>query len=644
MTQSAWRGYMMFCSGWLTQPVIEGIAALSYNGAMKSHLRLLFAIIPAALLLLSAPNLCAAQLSSAARPNFIFILVDDLGWTDLGCYGSKFYETPNIDRLAAGGMRFTQAYSACTVCSPTRASVLTGQYPARLRITDWIAGHVNSKAKLKVPDWTKHLPLDQMNIAKSLKPAGYASVSIGKWHLGGPPFYPEKQGFDANIGGTDKGQPPSYFSPYRISTLPDGPAGEFLTDRESAEALKFIEKNKDEPFFLYLPHYAVHQPIAGKKEVIEKFQQKANQESPQRNATYAALIQSVDDSVGNILRKLDELSLSERTVVIFTSDNGGLIGNAARQTTSNHPLRVGKGSAYEGGVRVPLIVRWPGQTQPGSICDAPVISPDFYPSMLEIAGVKEASNHVVDGESLVPLLKQAGSLKRAAIYWHYPHYHPGGATPYGAVRSRDFKLIEFYEDDRVELYNLKDDIGEKSDLANQMPAKANELRSMLVAWRKAVQAQMPSPNPDYDSANDVFPAHVIKQAADGTLVLHAKDVAIHGTTVRYEPQPHKNTVGYWTKADDWVSWEFQIVRTGAYRVEILQGCGPRSGGSEVEFSANGQTLAITVVETKGFQDFLAREIGTLRFERPGRYTLSVKPKRKPGVAVMDLRSVTLRPE
>jgi len=443
----------------------------------------------------SCEPLGGAKKHPLPRPNIIFVLVDDLGWTDLGCMGSRFYETPNIDQLASQGMRFTQAYSACTVCSPTRAAVMTGKYPARLHITDWIPGHVRPHAKLKVPDWTMYLPLKETTIARALQSAGYATASVGKWHLGGEPFYPDRHGFDLNIGGTDKGSPSSYFAPYRIPTLSEGPSGEFLSDRLTAEALKFIEQNKDRPFFIYLSHYAVHTPLMAKPEVVEKYKKKVRPESPHRNPVYAGLVESVDDSVGRILRKLDELKLSENTIILFTSDNGGLLSS-----TSNVPLRAGKGSAYEGGVRVPLIVKWPGVTRPGSVCDTPVISVDYFPTMLAMAGVKEDPRHVVDGESLVPLLKQTGSLQRDAIYWHYPHYHAGGATPYSAIRQGDFKLIEFFEDNHVELYNLKEDIGEKDDLAAKMPEKARELRAKLAVWRERVDAQLPSRNPDYDPA------------------------------------------------------------------------------------------------------------------------------------------------
>jgi len=442
---------------------------------------------------LFAAGTLSAAAAYAAPPNIVFVLVDDMGWTDLGCFGSAYYKTPNIDRLAAQGVRFTDAYSACTVCSPSRASVLTGQYPARLHITDWIEGHKRPFAKLNVPDWTMRLSPDIPNLARILKASGYATASIGKWHLGPADCWPDRQGFDLNVGGCDKGQPPSYFSPYKIPTLTEGPDGEFLSDRLTAEALTFIERNRDKPFFLYLPHYAVHTPLMAKKEVIEKYKATSDPAAPHNNPTYAALVESVDDSVGRLVQKLEALGLSEQTIIVFTSDNGGL-----QKVTSNAPLRAGKGSAYEGGVRVPLIIKWPGITKAGSVSHVPVIGADFFPTLQAIVGAPAQGTPPVDGESLVPLLRGDGTLSREALYWHYPHYHPGGATPYGAIREGDFRLVEFYEDNRIELYNLKDDIGETRDLVTRFPEKAATLRQKLDAWRRKVGAQMPTPNSAYD--------------------------------------------------------------------------------------------------------------------------------------------------
>ena len=451
-------------------------------------------IVCGAVVALAAALPLAAAPATAEHPNVILILVDDLGLTDLGCYGSQFYQTPNINRLAARGVKFTQAYSACTVCSPTRASLLTGQYPARLHLTDWIEGHDRPFAKLRPPDWRMFLPPGEMNLAKAFKSAGYATISIGKWHLGPTNCFPKESGFDENLGGYNRGQPPSYFAPYKIPTLAEGPDGEFLTDREAAEAVKFIGRNRAQRFFLYLPHYAVHTPIQSKTNVVAKYRALARAGGPQTNAAYAALVESVDDSLGRILAKLDETRLAENTVVIFTSDNGGLL-----PVTKNLGLRAGKGSAYEGGVRVPLIIHWPGVTH-AATNTTPVITPDLYPTLLELAGLRDAPGHLVDGESLVPLLRGNGSLKRDTLYWHYPHYHPGGATPHGAVRSGDFKLIQFYETDRAELYDLRNDPMESKNLAATEPARVQALRGKLESWRQQVGAQRPMANPAYDPA------------------------------------------------------------------------------------------------------------------------------------------------
>ena len=452
-----------------------------------------------------SPGASAATLASRA-PNIVFFLIDDWGWTDAACFGSKLYETPNVDRLAREGMKFTQAYAACTVCSPTRAAVLTGKYPARLHLTDWIAGHNRPHAKLKIPDWTQHLPLEEKTIAEELKARGYATGTFGKWHLGGEAFFPEHQGFDVNVGGCDRGQPGSYFPPYGIVNIKDERPGEFLSDRLTRDAVTFIEANKERPFFLYFPHYAVHTPLAGKPEVIEKYRKKiAAGNYNQTNPTYAALVESIDDSVGVVMRKLAELKLDENTVIILTGDNGGLSGTVNAQgwrpgPTRNDPLRLGKGSAYEGGVRVPLVVKWPGVTRPGSVSEAPVTSVDYFPTMLEMATGAPARG--VDGESIAALLRGGARLQRDAIYWHYPHYHPGSATPYSAIREGDWKLIHFFEDDRVELYNLKDDLGEQTDLAPTNAKKTADLRAKLTAWRTAVGVQLPSKNPDYDQARE----------------------------------------------------------------------------------------------------------------------------------------------
>jgi len=461
------------------------------------------AIAAGAAALMLPRRLCAAG-PPERKLNFVFILMDDLGWRDVGCNGSTFYETPNIDRLAAQGMRFTDAYAACPVCSPTRASIMAGKYPARLNITNFIPGM--KAGKLKPPEHLHQLPLEEVTLGEAFKEAGYATCFVGKWHLGGEPYWPDKQGFDTNVAGSQAGSPRTYFSPYKMVNLPDGPAGEYLTDRLTDEAARFLAASKDKPFLLYLSHYAVHIPLQAKQEMIAKYTAKAaglpeprfvaegkNQaRQVQDHPVYSGMVQSMDESVGRVMKALDDLGLADRTAVIFMSDNGGL-STAEGSPTANVPLRAGKGWLYEGGIREPMIVKWPGVTKPGSTCREPVTSTDFYPTMLEMAGLPARPQQHVDGVSIVPLLKGAASLGRKAIYWHYPHYSNQGGGPGGAVRAGDFKLIEFYEDEHVELYNLKDDIGEKNDLAARMPQEAAELRTMLHQWRQEVGARMPTP-------------------------------------------------------------------------------------------------------------------------------------------------------
>jgi arylsulfatase A len=443
-------------------------------------------------------SLVALSAGDVAKPNVIVVLVDDLGWTDVACFGSRYHRTPHLDRLARDGMRFTSGYAACTVCSPTRAALLTGQYPARLHLTDWIAGHDRPFARLKIPDWTKQLELSTVTIAERLKTAGYATACIGKWHLGNETHFPEKHGFDRNIGGYHRGQPPSYHAPYGIPTLqPEGPAGEFLTDREAREAVTFITANKDRPFFLYLPHYAVHTPIQAKAEVVAKYQAIDSSGMTHTKPDYAALMESVDDAMGTIRAKLEELQIAGRTVIIFTGDNGGLIG-----PTSNKPLRVGKGSAYEGGVRVPWIVHWPGVTKAGSESITPVMTIDIHPTVLAMTGLGGNPAQPIDGVSLADHLRGGPAPDRDAIFWHYPHYHPGGATPYSAVRMGDWKLIHFYEDGRDELYDLANDLGETTDRAATEAARVKVMRTRLDQWLAAVGAQFPTPNPAHDPEKD----------------------------------------------------------------------------------------------------------------------------------------------
>lgn len=451
---------------------------------------------------------CPAAAPGAPRsgrlPNIVLIVIDDLGWRDLGCYGSDLYQTPHVDRLARQGMRFTQAYSACTVCSPSRAALLTGKYPARLRVTDWIPGHKRPDAKLRIPDWTKQLALAETTLAELVSPAGYICGHVGKWHLGPQGFWPTEQGFAVNIAGCDLGHPPSYYWPYtradrRIPTLDltSTSEGQYLTDRLADEAVARVRQWKSRPFFLYLATYQVHTPVEPKKEYVPRYAQRIREGMQHTNPQYAAMVQSMDEFVGKVLDALEGNGLAQDTIVLFTSDNGGLshINGVKRGPTDNSPLRLGKGSSYEGGVRVPLIVRWPGVTPPGSVCQEPVMGIDVFPTVAEVLGIgTRATTGPIDGVSLLPVLRDPKArLPREALFWHYPHYHPGGATPYGSIRAGPWKLIEFYEDMRVELYNVDNDIGEEHDLAASRPELTKTLRQRLHRWRREVGAQMPTP-------------------------------------------------------------------------------------------------------------------------------------------------------
>ena len=454
----------------------------------------------------AAPLIRAAQRASRPPLNFVFVLIDDMGWRDVGYNGSEFFETPNIDRLARQGVRFTNGYAACPVCSPTRASIMTGKYPARLGITNFLPGrHQLPYSKLIAPDSRQQLPLEEVTIAEALQPAGYISAAIGKWHLGGPDFYPEKQGFAVNVAGTQAGAPKSHFYPQWGNNPPiKAIEGAYLADVLTDESEKFIEANRSKPFFLYLAHYGVHIPLEAKQALIERYRARIKPGALQRNPIYAAMVQSVDESVGRLMKKLDELNIADHTAIIFMSDNGGLASAEYRgQTpTSNKPLRAGKGFLYEGGIREPWIIKWPGVTRPGSSCDVPVISNDFYPTMLEMAGIEHDIGDPRDGVSLVLLLGQSAGIRRDALYWHYPHYSNQGGRPGAAIREGDWKLIEFYEDGSTELYNLHDDIGETHNLLSREAARAERMKGKLDRWLREMKVEMPKPNPDYDQSRE----------------------------------------------------------------------------------------------------------------------------------------------
>jgi arylsulfatase A-like enzyme len=458
-----------------------------------------------ALLIVGMAVACPLSTAVAAKPNVVVFLVDDLGVMDIGAYNPKtFYETPHVDRMAREGMRFTNGYAANPVCSPTRYSIMTGKYPTRAGATNWFTGL--REARFKGAPLNNRMPLDEVTLGQALQAAGYKTAFVGKWHLGPTAdYWPEKRGFDVNIGGHDKGSPPGgYFAPFKNPRLPDGSQGEHLTARLADEAVRLIERSRDEPFLLYLAFYTVHTPLQAPRELVEKYQAKAKRlglegkpefaeeeqvwpgagprqvRSLQKHATYAAMVETMDTAVGRVVGKLKELGLEENTIVCFTSDNGGL-STSEGSPTSNLPFRGGKGWVYEGGIREPFLVKWPGVTRPGSVCDVPVMSMDLYPTLLEAAAGRKPGQ-VVDGVSLAPLLKGEKSLPRPALFWHYPHYSNQGGFPGGAVRVGDWKLIERYEDGRVHLYNLKDDEGERQDQSAEHPDRVRDLRDRLHRW------------------------------------------------------------------------------------------------------------------------------------------------------------------
>lgn len=497
--------------------------------------------------------------AEARPPNVVFFLVDDLGWRDLGCYGSSLYETPQIDAFAQQSVRFTQAYAACHVCSPTRASIMTGKYPARLGLTDWLPGRKEFDfQRLSNAATIQQLPLEELTIAEALREHGYRTAHLGKWHLGEEPFGPLQQGFDIQIPRWNKGWPKAgYHAPFELDGLEDDG---YLTDRLTAEAEKFIDENRDQPFFLYLSHFAVHDPIEGRDDLVAKYQNKlqshalsndaafllegnpdaalpltaaelkSRSQSPdwsgyrvlpdrtvkikqiQDNVQFAAMVESIDESLGRVIAKLKSLNLENDTIVILFSDNGGMsaanFGNPKRVvpptsldkafSTSNLPLRGGKGWLYEGGIREPLIIHWPSFGQAGKVCDVPVISTDLYPTLLEMLSLPFRPQQHCDGVSIADLVRGADQLDRDAIYWHFPHYSNHGLqSPGGAIRCGDYKLLEYFENDTIQLFNLRDDIGEQRDLSDVETEKADQLLRMLHAWQQAMGVEPMVPNPSF---------------------------------------------------------------------------------------------------------------------------------------------------
>jgi arylsulfatase A-like enzyme len=457
--------------------------------------------------------------NAAERPNVVFILADDLGWRDLSVAGSEFYESPNVDRIANEGMRFTRGYATCQVCSPSRASIMTGKYPARLDITDWIGAPAGTdwkrNTRLLPAQYNRHLPHEDISMAEAFREGGYRTFFAGKWHLGGEGSFPEDHGFEFNVGGHHRGSPPGgFFSPYNNPKMKNGPAGESLPVRLGEEAAQFIQQHKDEPFFCYLSFYSVHAPLQTTPQLWEKYRRKATQgpqpesrfiidrTSPVRQVqdhpVYGGMVEAMDVAVGKVLATLDRLKLSDNTIVVFTSDNGGVSAGDGK-ATSNLPLRGGKGRQWEGGIREPYYIRWPGVVKAGATSDVPVIGTDFYPTLLELTGLSSRPSQHVDGLSLVPLI-HGKTIRQRDLFWHYPHYGNQGGEPSAIIMRDDWKLIHYYEDERRELYQLSEDIGEQRDLAEKFPDKVTELGDRLQAWLAETNAKMPIPNPKFSEA------------------------------------------------------------------------------------------------------------------------------------------------
>jgi len=453
--------------------------------------------------LLGATALLIASplLSTAKPPNIVVFLADDLGWTGLRSFGSDFYETPNLDRLADEGMRFTAAYAACTVCSPTRASIMTGMYPARLHLTSFIPGQNRPFAKMNIPDWTKGLKPDYTTLPEALRAGGYRTIHVGKWHLNFPdePIDPTQHGFDFSADKPD-GTKGYYLSKQAMKE--NGYDSNYLTEHLAQVAVDQISLPNGAPFFLYFAFHVPHTPIQGRADLVDGFTAKADPAAIHHNPTYAAMVKSMDMAVGRVLQTLESRGIADETIVIFTSDNGGLTQRYGTHDnfTENRPLRLGKGSAYEGGVRVPAIVRWPGNVAPGSVSDEPILTTDIYPTALDVSSISGDPTHnaSMDGRSIKPLLQNPDAPLNRDLFWHFPHYHAGGHSPYSAIRSGNWRLIEFHEDDSLELYNLANDLDESKNLASKRPNITKRLLQKLRDWRRDVGAQMPTLNPDFD--------------------------------------------------------------------------------------------------------------------------------------------------
>ena len=608
--------------------------------------RLLLGLFLGALLSIST------AVAQETPPNFVILFADDLGINDLGCFGRKDQNTPNLDKLAAEGARFTQAYAAASVCSPSRAALMTGQSPARLKITTFLTGRTDRAShRVLAAPINLHLPAGVPTIAELLKPKGYASAAIGKWHLGGKGHQPTDHGFDEFFAG--KANPGA--------ESPLGGKGEL---GQADQAVKFIQKNKAKPFFLYLAFDNPHIPLAAPAKAIA-----ANAQS--FHPTYAAIIESLDAAVGRVLKALEDNGVAKNTMVIFASDNGGVHISELKESpaTYNAPSRAGKGFVYEGGLRTPLIIRYPGRIA-SRVVGEPVVLGDLCPTICAIAKVPAPA--MLDFQDISPVLfdsRPPAHTKPRALFWHQPHYMNQGGKPAGAAREGDWKLIEQYEDGSLELYDLAKDPGETTDLAAAEPARVAALRGKLEAWRRGVGAEPIKANPNFARTSweacfvktDVAKLRALPtseamrplladwrkamndatiEGANTLIFLEARDAKVKATKMKYEEPPQKDTLGFWVNAEDTAAWTFQAPKAGTYRVTVLQGCGKGQGGSVVALDTKQGSCEFTVEETGHFQRFVPREVGKLTLIA-GENTLTVRPVKKAKAAVMDLRRVIL---
>lgn len=552
--------------------------------------------------------------SDEPRPNIVIILADDLGAHDLGCYGRSEHATPRLDQLAMEGIRFDYAYAAAPVCSPSRACILTGKSPARLNLTTFLPGRPDQPSqRLIQPMARAGLPLEEKTIAEHLKEVGYATACIGKWHLGDNELGPMQQGFDLYW----PGKPATSASGQEIDKGERG-----LIDK----SIEFIRNNARGPFFLYLCHHSPHIPLAARPELQERF-------SKTFNPVYAAMLHTLDQETGRLLDLLDEEKLRQNTIVLFSSDNGGLhvAEGPLTPATLNDPLRGGKGYLYEGGLRVPLLMRWPGHIPAGQVVGTPVSHSDWFPSLLELAGLPPGES--TDGVSLQPLFSGKDLNRSVPLCWHFPHYSNQGGRPSGAIRRDQWKLIEDYETGTCELFNLATDPAESKDQSSEEPARVAELRGQLEAWRRSQNGVLNRGNLAYKPDAETMSRGIIR--------LEARDAQVHGSTLHYEESAIKDTLGCWSDADDYPEWTVQVPSPGDYQVDLLYGCGPGNGGSRLDLRVGQESLPFQVEETGHFQRFVTRNIGTVTLPSEQELRLEVRVRSKPSAAVMDLRRVTL---